>query len=164
MDERISELLKIIQDEIVVCQKLLEHEREKTLQLSHIRGEDLLECNRSEEDDLVHLQKLEAKRSRLCVDLMKAFRIPHIEFTMKNLAEHVEDIRSSRELHDAAALLGDILQRLTNIGSRNQRLNDRTQQYAEGMLMIFANTASLYHPNGIFETAASVRPTFSQNA
>ena len=164
MDERIPELLGIIQDEIVICQKLLEREREKTSLLIHRRGEDLLECNRSEEDDLAHLQKLEMERSRLCKDLMKVFRIPHIEFTMENLAERVEDVRSSRELHDAAALLGDILQRLTNVGSRNQRLNDRTRQYAEGMLTIFANTASLYHPNGTFETAASVQSTFSQNA
>jgi hypothetical protein len=168
MDEWVSRLLEIVRDEVEVYQNLLEHERRKTLLLARGQVEKLLECNKSEEDELLRLRELDAERSRLCGDLGHELRIPREELTLARLAGHLaeqgESERDSQELRSAGALLGDVVRRLGDIGARNRRLIDRVQQRADGLLAIFAGAVGSYQPDGTFEAAAAVHPTFSQNA
>ena len=161
MSEQIPELLGILRDEIRFYHELLECEQRKTTLLAEGRLEELMECNKSEEDSVVHLKELEAKRLRICEKLCNELEIPREEFTLTRLAESLD---GQSELEESAALLRNIVQRIQIVGARNRGLIEKPLRYAEGMLTIFSNAAGPYQPNGTFNAEASVLPTFSQNA
>jgi flagellar biosynthesis/type III secretory pathway chaperone len=161
MKEQISELLGIMRDEIRSYHGLLECEQRKTALLTGGDVEELMECNRIEENSVVRLQELEARRLHLCEKLCLEFGIPREEFTLTRLAESLDN---TNELKESAALLRDVVQRVQIVGARNRELIEKPLRYVEGMLTIFSNAAGPYQPDGTFNTEASVHPTFSQNA
>jgi len=161
MKEQISELLGIMRDEIRSYQEALECEQRRTALLTGGNVEELMECNRIEENSIVRLQELEAKRLRLCEKLCEELGIPREEFTLTRLAESLDD---RHELDESAALLRDVVQRVQAVGARNQELIEKPLRYVEGMLTIFSNAAGPYQPDGTFNTEAAVHPTFSKNA
>ena len=161
MKEQISELLGIIRDEIRFYHELLECEQHKTTLLAGGRLEELMECNSTEQDCTINLQKLETKRLRLCEKLGEEFKIPQEEFTLPRLAESLDN---PQELNESAALLRNIVKSVQAAGTRNSGLIEKPLRYAEGMLTIFSNAAGPYQPDGTFNAEASVHPTFSQNA
>ena len=161
MKEQIPELLGILRDEIRSYHDLLECEQRKTALLSSGNVEELMECNKIEEESVIRLQDLEAKRLSVCEKFCEELQIPREEFTLTRLAELTD---SPREMNDAALLLRGAAQQIQVVGARNRNLIEKPLRYAEGMLMILSNAAGPYQPNGTFSTEASVYPTFSQNA
>jgi len=161
MNEQISELLGILRDEIRFYHDLLESERLKNTLLADGRVEELMECNKIEEDNVTYLKELEAKRLRLCQKLCKELGIPQEEFTLARLAEFRE---IPHELDESAALLRDLVQRVQAVGARNRDMIEKPLRYAEGLLTIFSNAAGPYQQDGTFNAEASVQPTFSKDA
>ena len=165
MNEQIPELLGILRDEIHSYHDLLKCEQRKTALLAGGQVEELIECNKIEEESIIRLQDLEAKRLRLCEKLCDELGIPREEFTLARLAESLaKSLNDTRELDESATLLRNIVQRVKVVGARNRDLIEKPLRYAEGMLSIFSNAAGPYQPNGTFNVEASVYPTFSQNA
>ena len=161
MNEQIPELLGIMREEIRFYHDLLECEQHKTELLACGHVEELMECNKIEEESVVRLQELEAKRLSLCEKLCGELDIPREEFTLARLAESLD---CPRELDESAALLRNAVQNVNVVGARNRDLIEKPLRYVEGMLTIFSNAAGPYQPNGTFNAEASVHPTFSQNA
>ena len=161
MNEQIPELLGILRDEIRFYHDLLECEQRKTSLLSGSRVEELMECNKIEEDIAIQLRDMEAKRLRLCEKLCSELAIPREEFTLTRLAESLGRLP---ELEESAGLLRNVIESVQLIGARNRDLIEKPLRYTEGMLTIFSNGAGPYQPNGTFNAEASVSPTFSQNA
>ena len=161
MSEKIPELLGIMRDEIRCYHDLLECEQRKTALLAGGHVEELMTCNKIEEESVVRLQELETKRLHICEKLCEELQIPREEFTLARLADHFE---SPHELDESAVLLRNVIQSVQVVGAHNRDLIEKPLRYAEGMLTIFSNAAGPYQPNGTFKTEASVHPTFSQNA
>jgi hypothetical protein len=161
MNKHIPELLGIMRDEIRCYHDLLECEQRKTALLSGGLVEELVECNKIEEENIIRLHELESKRLRICETLCEELQIPREEFTLARLANHFD---SPGELDESAVLLRNAVQSIQVVGARNRNLIEKPLRYAEGMLMIFSNAAGPYQPNGTFKVEASVHPTFSQNA
>ena len=161
MKEQIPELLGIMRDEIRSYHDLLECEQRKTVLLAGGHVEGIGECNKIEEESVIRLQELEAKRLGICEKLCEELQIPREEFSLARLAEFVEN---SGELDESAALLRSLAQNVQVVGARNHELIEKPLRYTEGMLAILSSAAGPYQPNGTFSTEASVFPTFSQNA
>jgi len=161
MSEHIPELLGILRNQIRLYHDLLENEQLKTTLLADGRVEELMECNKTEEDNVTRLKKLETKRLRLCEKICGELGIPREDFSLARLAEFCD---IPHELDESAVLLRNIVRRVQDVGARNQNLMEKPLRYAEGLLTIFSNAAGPYQPNGTFNAEASVRPTFSQNA
>ena len=161
MKEHIPELLGIMRDEIRFYRDLLECEQRKTTLLAGGHLEELMECNKAEEENILRLQELEEKRLRLCDKLCEELQIPREEFSLARLTEFLD---SPHELDESAALLRNVVQSVQVVGARNRDLIEKPLRYVEGMLTIFSNAAGPYQPNGTFSAKASVYPTFSQNA
>jgi hypothetical protein len=88
MDDRVSDLLGIVREEINLYRELIEHARRKTALLIQGRVEAILESNKIEEAFNLKLHTLEMEMGRLCHDLSKSFRIPREEFTLIRLADN----------------------------------------------------------------------------
>ena len=161
MNEQIPELLGIMREEIRFYHDLLECEKRKTELLACGHVEELMECNKIEEESVVRLQELESKRLSLCEKLCGELDIPREEFTLARL---VESLDCPRELDESATLLRKAVQNVNVVGARNRDLIEKPLRYVEGMLTIFSNATGPYQPNGTFNAEASVHPTFSQNA
>ena len=161
MSEKIPELLGIMRDEIRCYHSLLECEQNKTALLAGGRVEELLECNKIEEESVVRLQELEVKRLRVCEKLCEELQIPRDDFTLARLADYFD---TPSELDESALLLRSVIQSVQVVGARNRDLIEKPLRYVEGMLTIFSNAAGPYQPNGTFKAEAAVHPTFSQNA
>ena len=161
MSEKIPELLGIMRDEIRFYHSLLECEQRKTALLAGGHVEELMECNKIEEESVVHLQDLEEKRMNICDKLCEELQIPREEFTLARLADF---LANPHELDESAVLLRGAIQSVQVVGACNRDLIEKPLRYVEGMLTIFSNAAGPYQPNGTFNAEASVHPTFSQNA
>jgi len=161
MKEQVHELLEIIRDEIRFYNDLLECEQLKTTLLTDGRLEELVECNKTEEDCIIRLQGLEVKRLSISEKLCGQLGIPREEFTLARIAGSLND---SRELNESAALLRDIVERVQVVLERNYGLIEKPLRYTEGLLSIFSNAAGPYQPDGTFNTEATVLPTFSKDA
>ena len=161
MSERTPELLGILREEIRYYQELLECEERKTTLLTEGRVEDLEECNKTEENNAIRIQNLEAKRKHLCQILCGELGIPQEELTPARLAESLDD---PHEFNEVTALLRDVVQRVQVVGARNCDLIKKPLHYTEGLLTIFSNAAGPYQPDGTFNTEASILPTFSKDA
>ena len=161
MNEQITELLGILRDEIGSYHDILECEQRKVALLTGGPVEDLMECNKTEEDSIIRLQELEAKRLRICEKLCDELGIPREEFSLARLAESIE---SPNELDESAALLREVVRNVQVVGARNSAMIEKPLRYVEGMLTIFSNVAGPYQSDGTFNPEASVDPTFSKNA
>ncbi len=163
MDERISDLLGIIRDEINLYRDLVEHTRRKTALLVQGRLEAILESNKIDETFNIKLRTLETEMGRLCLDLSQSFRIPREEFTLMKLADSLEQ-SLAEEIRAQTTLFRNIVKQLKSVSQRNMRLIERSIQYSRGLLALVANASGSYQQSGLFEPIPTVRPTFSQRA
>jgi len=163
MDDRVSDLLGIVREEIHLYRDLIEHARRKTALLVQGRADAILESNRSEEIFNVKLRELEAEMARLCQDLGRSLRIPREEFTLMKLAENLEN-SLALELRAQTTLFRNIVKQLKSVNQRNMRLIEKSLHYSKGLLALIANVSGSYQQTGLFEPMPSVQPTFSQRA
>jgi hypothetical protein len=160
MKEHIPELLGIMREEIRLYNDMLECEQRKTELLIGGHVEELMECNKTEEERIVQLRELETKRLSICEDLCRKLEIPREDFTLTRLTESLD---GPHGLDEAAALLLDVVQRVQVVGEHNQSLIEKRLRHAEEMVTMVSNAAGPYQPDGTFNLEASVHPTFSQN-
>jgi hypothetical protein len=163
MDDRISDLLGIVREEISLYRDLMEHARRKTALLVQGRLEAILESNRIEEMFSAKLRELETEMARLCIDLSQAFGIPRGEFTLMKLADSLEQ-SLSLEIKSQSTLFGNIVKQLKSVNQRNRKLIEKSLRYSEGLMALFSNATSSYQPTGLFEPIPQIQPTFSQRA
>jgi hypothetical protein len=163
MDDRISDLLEIIRDEISLYRDLIEHARRKTALLVQGGVEAILESNKAEETFNLKLRTLETQMKRLCKDLSQSFRIPCEEFTLMMLADNLEQ-SLAREIRAQTTLFRNMVSQLKSITQRNMRLIEKSLHYSRGLLALISNASGSYRSTGLFESIPSVQPTFSQRA
>jgi hypothetical protein len=163
MDNGISDLLRIVREEISLYRELMEHARQKTALLIQGSVEAILESNKIEEMFSARLRTLEMEMASLCSDLGKAFGIPREEFTLMKLADSLEQ-SLAMEIKSQTALFRNIVRQLKAVNQRNRKLIERSICYSEGLLALFSNATSSYKPSGLFEPIPKVQPTFSQSA
>jgi hypothetical protein len=163
MDDRISDLLRIIRDEISLYRELVEHARNKTAWLVQGRVEAILESNRIEETFNGRLRALESEMIRICRELSRSFRIPPEEFTLMKLSENLEQ-SLALEIRNQTTLFRNIVKQLKSISQRNRRLVEKSLHYSRGLLALISNMRGSYQQTGLFESVPSVPPTFSQRA
>jgi hypothetical protein len=162
MEDRISDLLGMVRDEIRLYRDLIENARKKTNLLVQGRAEAILESNRIEETYFLRLQAIELKRLRLCNELSFAFRIPREEFTLTLLAEHL-DHTYALEITTQVKLFRNAVLEMTHISTGNRKLIEQALHYSKGMLAMIANASGSYQPSGVFENIPTIQPTFSQS-
>ena len=163
MDNRISDLLGIVREEINLYRDLIEHTRRKTALLVQGRVDAILESNKSEESFNIKLRSLESEMTRLCAELAESFRIPREEFTLMKLADNLEQSLAV-EIRSQTTLFRNIVKQLKSVSQRNMRLIEKSLDYSRGLLILLSNASSSYHQSGLFEPIPSIQPTFSQRA
>jgi hypothetical protein len=163
LDDNISDLLRIVREEVNLYRDLMEHARQKTALLVQGRAEAILESNRIEEMFIARLRELEMEMIRLCTDLNKTFRIPREEFTLMKLADSL-DKSLALEIKSQNTLFGNIVRQLKAINQRNRKLIEKSLRYSEGLMALFSNATSSYQPTGLFESIPQIQPTYSQRA
>lgn len=163
MDDRISDLLGMVREEIALYRDIVEHARRKTALLVQGRVEAILESNKIEETFHLQFRALETQRSRLCEDLSQAFRIPREEFALIKLAEHLQQ-PLALEIRTQIVHLRNIAQQLKSVSNRNRKLIEKSLLYSKGMLAHISNASGSYQQSGMFETIPSIPPAFSQRA
>jgi hypothetical protein len=163
MDLLISELLRIVCEEINTYRDLIEHARRKTALLVQGRVEAILESNKAEEAFNFRLRSLEGEMARLCRDLSVKFEIPREEFTLTKLADGLEQ-SIALEIKYQATLFRNMVKQLKSVTQRNMRLIEKSVHYSQGLLDFFSNATSSYQQTGLFKQVPSIPPTFSQRA
>ncbi len=163
MQEKISDLLGIVRQEISLYRDLMEHARQKTAILVRGRVDAILESNKVEEILNARLRALEAEMTRVCRELGQAFRIPREEFTLMKLADNLEQ-SLALEIKTQAALFQNIVKQLKSVNQRNMQLIEKSVRYSGGLLALISNATSSYQPTGLFEPIPKIQPTFSQRA
>jgi hypothetical protein len=163
MEDRVSDLLGIVRDEIQLYCDLVEHAREKTSLLVQGRADAILESNKIDEMFCFQLQAMEMKRLKLCDDFIIAFGIPREEFTLVILAERLEPPHAS-EIRTQIKLLKNVIKKLKQISMRNRKLTEQALNFSKGMMSVIANASGAYQPSGVFEKMPAIQPTFSQRA
>ena len=163
MDDRISDLLEIVREEIAVYGNLLEHTRQKTALLVQGRVEAILASNRAEEGFTIRLRALEMKLMSLCQDLGRSFRIPREEITLAKLAKSLEQ-PLALELQTQTALFQNLVKQVKSVSQRNRKLLQKSIQHSRDLLGIISNATGSYQQTGLFEAMPSIQPTFSQRA
>ena len=163
MDDRISDLLGIVREEISLYRDLIEHARRKTALLVQGSVEAILESNKTEEMFNAKLSALEKDLARLCSELGQAYRISREEFTLMKLADRLEQ-SLAMEVKSQTTLFRNIVEQLKAVNQRNRKLIERSLRYSEGLLGLFSNATSSYQPTGLFEPIPHIQPTFSQRA
>jgi len=163
MDDRISDLLGIIRDEINIYRDLIEHARRKTAILVRGSVDAILESNKTDEMFNIKLRSLETEMSRLCQDLSRSFRIPRDEFTLVKLADNLE--RSlALEIKTQTTLFRNMVNQLKAVSQRNMRLIEQSLHYSRGLLALIPNVSDSYQQNRLFEQIPSIHSPFSQRA
>ena len=163
MSDQISELLRVVRDEIRLYRELIEHARRKTALLVQGRVEAILESNKSEEAFNAGLRTLESEMVRLCRDLGRTFKIPREEFTLMKLAENLEQ-SFALEIKSQATIFRNLVKQLKSINQRNMRLTERSMHYSGRILALISNARGSYQPTGLFEPIPNIQPAFSQRA
>jgi len=163
MDDRISDLLGIVREEISIYRDLIEHARRKTAFLVQGRVEAILESNKIEEAFNIKLRNLESEMARLCHDLGQSFRIPREEFTLMKLADSLEQ-SLALEIRTQSTLFRNMVNQLKSVSQRNMRLIERSIHYSRGLLALISNASGSYQQSGLFEPIPPIQPTFSQRA
>jgi hypothetical protein len=163
MDDRISDLLGIIREEIKLYRDLIEHARRKTALLVQGRVEAILESNKSEEAFNSQLRSLESEMAHLCRELAQSFRIPREEFTLMRLAESLEQ-SLALEIRNQTTLFRNMVNQLKSVSQRNIRLIERSIHYSRGLLAMISNASGSYQQTGLFEPIPTIQPTFSERA
>ncbi len=160
MDNRISDLLGIVREEIDLYRDLIEHARRKTALLVQGRAEELLESNKIEETYNIKLRILETQMGRLCSDLSSALNIPRIEFTLLKLAEGTEPTVAA-EIKTQTSLFKNLFEQLKAVNQRNMKLVESSMRYSRGLLDLLSNAAGSYQATGLFGPLPAIHTTFS---
>jgi hypothetical protein len=163
MEARISDLLRIVREEIDIYRDLIEHARHKTALLVQGHVDAILESNKIEETFNIKLRILETEMSRLCSDLCKALRIPREEFTLLKLADGVEQ-SIAVEIKFQTNLFKNLLDQLKSVNQRNTKLVENSIRYSKGLLDFLSNATSSYQETGLFYPLPAIQTTFSHRA
>jgi hypothetical protein len=163
MEDRISDLLGIVRDEIQLYRDLLAHAQKKTNLLVQGCADAILESNKIDETFVCQLKAMKAKRLSLCNDLILAFGIPREGFTLAKLAERLENPHAL-EIRAQIQLFQNVVKQLEYFDIRNQKLTEQALNYSKRMMAAIANALGAYQPSGVFERIPAIQPTFSQRA
>jgi len=161
MENRIRELLRIVQEEIGIYRDLIEHSRRKTALLIQGRSEPIQESNRVDDSFNQKLRLLETELTRLTSDLSAAFGIPIEDFTLLKLADLVE-ASAAVELRSLVRLFKNLISQLKTVNQRNMRLIESSVRYSRGLLDIIANATTSYQDSGLFRPLPSFNTTLSR--
>jgi hypothetical protein len=163
MEQKISEILRIVREEIALYRDLIEHARRKTALLVQGRVEAILESNKIEETFNLKLRILESEMTRLCFDLCNTLRMPREEFTLLKLADGAEQPVAA-EIRSQTNLFKNLIDQLKSVNQRNMRLAENSVNYSKGLLDFFANATSSYQQTGLFKPLPAIHTTFSHQA
>ncbi len=163
MERRISDLLRIVREEIEIYRNLIEHARQKTALLVQGSVDAILESNKVDETFNIKLRILETEMARLCSDLCSAFKIPREEFTLLKLADGVEQSVAA-EIKSQTSLFKSLFDQLKSVNQRNMRLIENSLHYSKGLLDLFCNATSSYQKTGLFKPHPASHTTFSHQA
>ena len=163
MERWISDILRIVREEIAIYRDLVEHARRKTALLVRGQVDEILESNKIEETFNIKLRILENEMVRLCSDLCKALKIPREEFTLLKLADGVEQPLAA-EIKFQTNLFRHIIDQLKSVNQRNRRLVESSIHYSRGLLDFLSNFTTSYQETGLFKPYAAVQTTFSHQA
>jgi hypothetical protein len=163
MDSHISELLRIIREEISLYRDLVEHARRKTALLVKGSVAALLESNRVEETFNIQLRMLEDQMRHLCLELCEAIKVPREEFTLLKLAEGVEQ-PVAQEIKSQTGLFRNLVDQLKAVNRRNARLIESSVCYSRGLMDYLANATGSYQGTGLLRPISAVQKTISRRA
>lgn len=163
MENRTSELLRIVQEEVGVYRDLIEHSRRKTALLIQGLPGPIQESNRVDDSFNQKLRLLENEVARLTSDLSAAFGIPMEEFTLLRLADLVE-ASAAVEIRSLVRLFKNLVSQLKTVNQRNMRLIESSVRYSRGLLDLIANATTSYENSGFFRTLPSLNYTISRRA
>jgi hypothetical protein len=163
METRISELLKLIREEISLYRDLIEHSRRKTALLVQGSVTALLESNKAEETFNIKLRMLEEEMRRLCLEFAQTLSVPREEFTLLKLAEGFEP-PVAQEIRSLTNLFRNLVDQLKSVNQRNMRLVESSMRYSRGLLDFLANATSSYQMTGMFRPFPAVQTTISHRA
>jgi len=163
MENRVSELLGLIREEISLYRDLIEHARRKTALLIQGSVQAILESNKVEETFNLKLRMLEDEVRRLCLELCQAFRLPREEFTLLKLAEGFEE-PVAEEIKSQTGLFKNLIEQLKTVNQRNMKLIESSISYSRGLLDLLANATSSYQATGLFRPIPAIQRTISHRA
>ncbi|HSW37916.1 MAG TPA: flagellar export chaperone FlgN, partial [Acidobacteriota bacterium] len=123
MDDRVSDLLGIIQEEIFIARDLLENARLKTELFIQVRVDAILEANKNDETLNHALRFLERKRVNVCRALASAFGIPPERIAPNELAGLI-DHPLAPEISRRTNMLKSIMADFRSVNEHNLRLID----------------------------------------
>jgi hypothetical protein len=162
MDRLISDLLRIVSEEIQIYRDLIEHARRKTALLIQGRLDAILESNNIDEVFKLKLRVLENQMVGLCRDLSRVFRIPHEEFTLLRLADKLEQ-PLAQQISSQTALFRNMVKQLKSVSRHNGILIEKSIQCSRGFLDLVSNSTRSYVKTGLLQPPPLHR-TFSQRA
>ena len=163
MQNRISDLLRVVREEIELYRDLIEHVRRKTAVLVQGDVEAILESNKIEETFNIKLRILEVEMARLCADLSQTFKIPREEFSLLKLADGVEQsVASEIRLH--TSLFKNLIEQLRSVNRRNMKLAESSIHYSQGLLDFLSNATSSYQKSGLFRPFPATQSMISRQA
>ncbi len=163
MDRLLSDVLRILREEIGLYRELIEHARQKTALLVQGRTDDILESNKSEETYSLKLRILEDEMSRLCRELCEMARIPYEEFTLLRLSDGVNQSVAA-EIKAQMTLFKNLLEELKSVSRRNSKLIESSVRYSRGLLDLLYGSTGSYQPDGLFRPVTGVHTTLSRRA
>jgi hypothetical protein len=163
MADQVSDLLRIVREEIILFRDLVEHARQKTVLLIRGSVDAILESNRVEDALCSRLGSLEMEKSHLCRQVAEAFQLSREGFTLMKLHDKVEP-SIVPEIKLQADLLRNLARQLRSVTQRNRKLIDRSLHYSRGLLAVISNASGAYRPNGLFEEIPLMPPSYSQQA
>lgn len=161
MEPVISDILKIVREEVSLYRDLIEHVRRKSALLVQGRVDAIMESNKVEENFSLKLRSLEAEIRRLCSELCHKLQIPREEFTLLKLAERA-DRTVAVEIESQTTLFKNLVDQLKAVNRRNTRLIESSVRYSRGMLDMISNATSSYQGTGLFRPFAATQTSFSR--
>jgi flagellar biosynthesis/type III secretory pathway chaperone len=163
MDEHISALMRIVQEEIGLYRELIDHARKKTALLVRGSLEAILESGKTDETFNVKLRLLENEMASLCQKICQALHLTREEFTLLKLAE-AADPSVAAEIRSQTMLFKHLVEELKRINQRNRKLLENSLRYSHCLLNLIANATSSYQSNGLFKPYATAHNTISSKA
>jgi len=163
MSGKVSELLRMIREEISLYQELVEHARRKEALLAQADAEAVEHSNKADEAYSLRLRKLESEMRRLCRELGRGYGIPPEECSLERLVVQLEPALAL-EIRSQSALLRNSVKSLKPILERSRRLAEKSLCHTSGLLALLSNANGSYRQNGLFEEVSPIRPAFSQQA
>ncbi|MBN2244034.1 MAG: flagellar export chaperone FlgN [Acidobacteria bacterium] len=163
MDERLSDLLGVIKEEINLYRDIIEHARENTSLLARGRVEAIQESNKVAETFHIKLRFLENELKRLLSEICRISGIACEDITLAGLAGQLQE-PAATELKSQTERFRNVVTQLKSVSRLNLQLIEQSLKYSRGLLGLVSNATSSYQPTGLFRPIPSVQPTFSHKA